>query len=348
MPYIPSAILFDGTTDFMLRGGVLTGALDGTDGIFSALVRTDGGDGLARAIFIDNASRVRIDHNSVNQFRVTMVTSAGATILLVMSSAYLAGAAYRHLLVSWSLVATPVVHLYVDDVSDLAVTTTLLAGDIDYTRPEWGVGARTTGAGFYPGAFADPYFAPGQFLDFSVVANRRKYIDAAGNPVFLGVSGEEPTGNPANVYLRGAQTDQGLNSGTGGDFTSQATQVPGETAGPVALGSSAAVGLADDRRFHELESDAGYLVGPAFRMGSNRWDTQFVAPGALCSIEGSNDKANWRIMTDAVNTPISALSDAMRVGRTLPKWLRFVVAPDTMSARLFTTIIQDQKIMEGK
>jgi hypothetical protein len=98
--------------------------------------------------------------------------------------------------------------------------------------------------------------------------------------------------------------------------------------------------------FHEIESAAGYITGPAFRMGSNGWTNQFVAPGALCSLEGSNDKLNWRIMADASNSPISALADAMRVGRNRPAWLRFVVATDAMEPRLFTSIIQNQKLLE--
>jgi hypothetical protein len=69
------------------------------------------------------------------------------------------------------------------------------------------------------GAFADFWFAPGQFIDFSIEANRRKFIDASGKPVYLGTNGEAPTGTAPAVLLSGGASSFATNKGTGGAFT---------------------------------------------------------------------------------------------------------------------------------
>ncbi|WP_192246072.1 hypothetical protein [Mesorhizobium silamurunense] len=69
------------------------------------------------------------------------------------------------------------------------------------------------------GDFADIWFAPGQFIDFSVEANRRKFVDASGKPVYLGANGEMPTGTAPAVFFSGDATGFATNKGTGGAFT---------------------------------------------------------------------------------------------------------------------------------
>ena len=107
----------------------------------------------------------------------------------------------------------------------------------------WNIGSFLFGVQFFPGALSDFYFT-NERLKLTVEANRRRFIDASGNPVFLGVNGELPTGTSALIYMRGNLTDQGVNSGTGGDFVSQGTQVPGETPGPVVGGTSSPPSIA--------------------------------------------------------------------------------------------------------
>lgn len=60
------------------------------------------------------------------------------------------------------------------------------------------------------------------FTDLSIVANRRKFINADLTPVDLGSNGEIPFGTPPRVFLScapgGAATDFTANAGTGGSF----------------------------------------------------------------------------------------------------------------------------------
>ena len=65
---------------------------------------------------------------------------------------------------------------------------------------------------------AEAWFGLGQFLDLSVIANRRKFRDVSGNPVSLGADGSLPTGTPPAVYFSGNASSFATNRGNGGAF----------------------------------------------------------------------------------------------------------------------------------
>lgn len=70
--------------------------------------------------------------------------------------------------------------------------------------------------------FADVWIAPGQSLlvDGDIpLATRRKFFDASGKPVYLGESGEIPTGVAPAIFFSGNATGFATNRGTGGAFT---------------------------------------------------------------------------------------------------------------------------------
>mgnify|MGYP003627497901 CR=1 FL=1 len=66
------------------------------------------------------------------------------------------------------------------------------------------------------------------FLDITVEANRRKFIDALGKPVSLGADGSTPTGTQPEIFA--ADGNIGNNLGSGGNAT--VTGTPTEIAGP--------------------------------------------------------------------------------------------------------------------
>jgi hypothetical protein len=91
-----------------------------------------------------------------------------------------------------------------------------------------GVGAVTVvdvGAfgGVYPAVANIWEMATPGWVDLTVVANRRKFINADKSPVDLGANGQTPFGTPPNIYLAaysGVATDLTINRGTaGGTFT---------------------------------------------------------------------------------------------------------------------------------
>jgi hypothetical protein len=223
---------FDGTNDYMTRGA-LTGIEDSKQGIFSAWVRWDV-DGVADRILVlaeplTGWFCLRLNDNT---FGIGGDNSAGTEILqLLTTSSLLAGSTWYHLLASWDL-ASAAGHLYVNDVADLQ-TPTLTNDTIDYTKSQVSVGATFGGSLLLNGALSEVYFAPGQYLDFSLVHNRRKFISASGKPVHLGTTGALPTGTAPLVYQHlddaEAVANFATNRGTGGDFTITGTLETGST-----------------------------------------------------------------------------------------------------------------------
>ena len=222
---------FDGVNDYMLRGGGLTGAADSKSGILSAWIRLDGlGPNIINAtgnnfIFVLRAGD--------QKFGIGGENAAGTEILLLITNTvYGAAATWLHVLASWDL-ATASAHLYVNDVDDLAAGSTLTDDSIDYTLANWAIGATVAGTGLVDSALAELYFAPGQYLDFSLVSNRRKFISASGKPVSLGATGSLPTGTAPIIYQRvadgAAVATFATNLGTGGDFSITGTLTTGST-----------------------------------------------------------------------------------------------------------------------
>lgn len=268
---------FDGTNDYMTRGAGLTGASDSKKGIFSAWLRIDGGDATARVLLASAASiggavdSIRINLSAGNQFQILGLNSAGTTIFFVTTSGtYAASASWIHLLASWDLSTAGARSIYVNDISDILVST-FTDDTLDYTKSDWSIGAAPSGANKFNGCMADIYFAPGQYLDFSIVANRRKFISESGGWVDLGDNGSLPTGTAPLVYqhLAGGEAVANFasNRGTGGNFTITGTL---ETASTSPAESGAAISMAAlDGRF-------------------------FVATGgALVYQSGLNDPSSW-------------------------------------------------------
>lgn len=221
---IVDAADFDGTNDYMARGADLTGMADGKTGIVSFWYRVDGGDGSNRFILGNYNNAFAVFHDTSNKLSVFGVNSAVTTILDIDSTtAYTASGTWLHVLVSWDL-ANTTAHLYINDSSDLT-SNTLTDDTIDYTTatPNWWVGAGSAASFKMNACIAELYFAPNQYLDFSLEANRRKFISADGKPVHLGTDGSLPTGTAPIVYQHlddgEAVANFATNAGTGGDFS---------------------------------------------------------------------------------------------------------------------------------
>ena len=220
---------FDGTNDYMLRGAGLTGAADSKTGILSVWFRLDAATATHRFIGASAtvgvaANRFRSSRLSTGPLAILATDAAGGGVMSMLSAtSYSANVAYRHLLASWNA-ATGAMHMYVDDVEDLDEgASSLLDVEIDYTLADWGIGGDSNAGNKMNGPLAELYLAPGQFLDFSVEANRRKFRDANGWPKFLGHNGSRPTGTAPLVYcgLRDGEAvaDFATNRGTGGNYT---------------------------------------------------------------------------------------------------------------------------------
>lgn len=232
--YIPVAVDFDGSADDLERVA-LVGAADSKTGIISAWFRADGGNGTSLGIFGNNGSSVYLRRSGGNKMKFVL-HEVGQSVILDTTTVnnYMAGEGWQHYLASWDLEGgdTDNIHLYVNDVDDQDGTTTVVDDTIDYTRTIWNYGSGAAGF-LFDGGLAEFYFAPGEFLDFSIEVNRRLFITADLKPVDLGPSGYKPTGTAPIVYMRTPFNNAGLNSGTGGDFVINGA--PTSTPGPVAV-----------------------------------------------------------------------------------------------------------------
>lgn len=234
--YLANAVHFDGTNDYLNRAGDLTGNTDGKEGIFSAWIKFQGGDGTTQVIWTSRDSGnfgLIVQRMNTNVFRCVGRTSAGVQALEIFSSSmYTSSSGWLHLLLSWNLAETTA-WLYVNDANDLAADGTVANGTLDYTKGEHALGSNHMGANKFYGDVADIYVNYETHLDFSIEIHRRKFISAIGKPVFLGASAELPTGLAPIVFLSGATTGWHQNKGSGGGFTlngalSAATTKPGD------------------------------------------------------------------------------------------------------------------------
>ncbi|GBG03893.1 hypothetical protein AZSI13_32200 [Azospira sp. I13] len=213
-----NAVKFDGTIDYLARGGDLTGVADGKTGILSAWVRLDSSDASTQQILFAEGGYFYLTRYGDNKIKVRGYDSASTLLLEISTVAtYQASAKWLHILASWDL-AAGATHLYILDAAD-KVTSSAVNGNLDYTRGEWRVAANNGAVTKFSMGLSELYFAPGQYLDFSVTANRRKFIDAAGMPVSLGADGSTPTGTAPAIYLPGGKADFHVNAGSGGNFT---------------------------------------------------------------------------------------------------------------------------------
>lgn len=218
-----NAVDFDGTNDYMTRGAGLTGAADSSRGIFSCWLRLDGGDGADMMLFADAAVNCYLRRHDTNKFDCALTDPTGAkTVTIASVASHVASATWKNILMSWDVNfsdGNKLIHQYINDVSDKSVTDGVAAFSVDYTATNWGIGAYTSGTQKLNGCLAEVYLAFGQYLDFSVTANRRKFLSATIKPVQLGSDGSAPTGVAPIVYLQGNAAGFGTNSGSGGNFT---------------------------------------------------------------------------------------------------------------------------------
>jgi len=230
--YIPFATEFDGSADYYLRGGELTGVSDGKKGLLSFWVRFDGNEGAQSSILRSTSSRLNVHRRTDNTLRFVLTNTAAGTIWLWdTTTTYPNSTSWIHILASWDL-GNSFDEVFINDVAESSATT-FLNEIIDYTDTDIAIGARPDGLTQLNGAISELYFNTAETLDITVVANRRKFITADFKPVDLGPSGYKPTGTAPLVYLRTQFNGFGQNSGTGGDFTPQDPVT--STAGPVPI-----------------------------------------------------------------------------------------------------------------
>jgi len=155
------------------------------------------------------------------RMRVLWKNSSGTILVNILSTGPVAvsagsGAPWNHLLASWDT-SVGAQHFYLNDVDVIAVFVNTL-GVVDYTLSPHTIGS---GGREYNGCLSEVYLNFTEFLDFSLMSNRRLFIDGSGDPVELGSDGSAPTSTSPIMYF--PDGDPTTNAGTGGNFAQPGT-----------------------------------------------------------------------------------------------------------------------------
>ena len=221
-PFVANAVHFDGSNDNLLRGGDLTGAVDGDELLLSIWFNITGNDAAAQLFFRNNVGGIILTRTAGNKLRLRTRTPAPVNTWDWSSDAdfdTITNPGWHHLLIAAQLDVTPVGQVYLDDAA-LTVTEAIapIAGNIDWTAAEYALGSTDMESFRFDGDMTEVYVTD-EYLDIDVEANRRKFIDAAGKPVDLGADGSTPTGTIPLAFFSGPTVDWHTNKGSGGGFT---------------------------------------------------------------------------------------------------------------------------------
>ena len=214
-----NAVNFDGTNDYLNRGAGLTGAVDAKTAIMSLWVLKGVDDD---EIWSIGTAPERIVHrvNAANLHIFKFMNAAAATIWTGRINTTLTIAdGWTHVLIALNS-ASEVRTVHLNDVLATITFEEFLAdGVIDFTTTDIFIGRQgTQDSGRWNGDLAE-FYLTNEFLDMTVVANRRKFISANGKPVDLNADGSRPTGTAALVYQSGPTDDWHTNKGAGEGFT---------------------------------------------------------------------------------------------------------------------------------
>ncbi len=163
--------------------------------------------------FKDSSSTSKLELRTASSGRLNLVgdNAAGSVILgLLTQTNVFSPQTWYHVLISWDL-ANTTAHFYVNDVE---LTNFGIATTLDDTIPavsQIGVFAQRSGGLITDAAFADVYVSS-DYLDLSVEANRRVFVDAEGNPVDL-----TGFGSPHLLLNNATHGSWFNNNGSGGD-----------------------------------------------------------------------------------------------------------------------------------
>ena len=220
---------FGGTSEYLSRGGDLTGIADSGVGTLSFWFKR-GATGAQQVIMQDDnvTSRFLLEFTVGNDIRLVGRNTAGTIVLDIETTTAITDTNnWHHCLIAWNLAVANESFIYIDNTEDTTRTTHTTSGVIDLTTnvTDWGIGDRPDGSGNnFNGSLAEFWFTT-TYLDPTVTKNRREFYTVNGIPAYLGAKGGQPTGTNAIVYLGGSSrfSNWQTNRGTGGGFTENGT-----------------------------------------------------------------------------------------------------------------------------
>ncbi len=220
---------FGGTSEYLSRGGDLTGISDSAVGTLSFWFKRNA-TGTQQVIMQDDnaTSRFLCEFTAGNDIRLVGRNTSGTIVLdIETTTAITDTTSWHHCLIAWNLTTSNTSFIYIDGAEDTTRTTHTSSSTLDLTTnvTDWGVGDRPDGSGNnFNGELAEFWFTT-TYLDPTVAKNRREFYTVNGLPAYVGANGAQPTGTAALIYLGGTSrfTTWQTNRGSGGGFTENGT-----------------------------------------------------------------------------------------------------------------------------
>jgi|GEM_PF-5057907 len=225
------AATFDGSNDYALRGGNLTGCASAKTFTASIWFRRSATGSTQRILRSDNLVTFSMGIETTNKMLIQARNAAGTTILSAETAAVFTNTTdWQHVVISIDLTDDTKRAVYVNGVLDATTWGQYVNDTIDFSNiTEWGVGATPGAAQLWNGSLADLLFKDGTYVDLSQAANRQKIYNAGY--VSPGADGSTFLGVAARLYITGAASvwNAGTNGGTGGNVTMTGATVDAST-----------------------------------------------------------------------------------------------------------------------
>jgi len=233
--YNANPVFFDGSGDFLDDASDL-GAIGGSTQLTASFwIRPTGAGGSNEQIFNTSGGRINFRLRTDDTFQLLANTSAPQIVFRYQGTTTINRDEWSHVLLSFDA-ATTTLNVYINDVA-ASGSFTEQNRTIDSYESNYAIGANTSGTSSFTGDIADFWMDFGTYIDFSVEANRRDFISATGNPVFLGTDGSAPTGSAPEIFVSGPTATWHTNDGSGNGFVENGALTDGT--GPVTLAYTA-------------------------------------------------------------------------------------------------------------
>lgn len=216
--YLAKAVTFDGTNDYLIDS---TASYTASKSFTISMWLKKDTLGVMRRPFSSNNNDLDLRITATDTLYLNFKASGpGDALIFWTSSAAISDTNWHHFLISADINgADPTnILLYVDDVAQAITVNTINDTTMEFDSSSIIIGDDVTSTS-WEGDIADFWIDFGTYIDLSVEANRRDFIDANGLPVNLGSDGSTPTGSAPDIFLSGDVDTWHTNKGTGGGFT---------------------------------------------------------------------------------------------------------------------------------
>lgn len=207
-------------TPYLTRGSAFVGGANNAKWTLSYWMRPQNVSNTAFLFNLNNDFTIRMTGNGVQIDGIG--STGGSSVKMVSVLDVLKAHGLIHILASCDLSANPVEkHFYVNGVenNDAALFTSVQGEVVKFSGASTVYGNQLNLSTPFNAPVGGFWLNPGTFFDFSVQANREKFIGSDSLPVDLGTNGETPTGTSPLIFINNPAPSVQTNLGTGGDFT---------------------------------------------------------------------------------------------------------------------------------